>query len=105
MLVNSPMAHAALRRTTGLELYSSLDKEANAGRPKDASASAACSPGEACLKVSSAGLQRLVSQQRMSCVLVSSPSIALSDGIAPVSRRFAASHADTARSSGGVRLV
>src|SRR5512144_1872216 len=92
------MAHAALRRTVAFEFVSWLVSDSNAGCPIDARASAACSPGDECLKLSSAGLQRVPSQHLMSSVLASSPNMAISFGIASTAFFCAAAQAAWARS-------
>jgi hypothetical protein len=51
------------------------------------------------LNVCNAGPQLPVSQHLIGCVLLSSPSIAMSEGIAAVSPFLPAWHADLARSS------
>ena len=62
MFVSSPMAHAALRRTLEFESLSAFVNGSRAGVPIDARAIAASSPGDGCLKVSSAGLHLPLSQ-------------------------------------------
>ena len=81
MFVNSPTAHAALRRTLASPLSSDLDRVSTAASPIEASAIAACSPGEGCLKVSSAGLQLPLPQHLTGSTGASSPSIEASAGM------------------------
>src|SRR5215813_10656853 len=64
----------------------------------EASASAACSPGDGCLKLSSAGLQRVPHQHLMSSVFSSSPNNAIKFGISSIAFLWAAAHAACARS-------
>lgn len=99
MFVNSPIAQAAFRRTVAFAWVSCWESGSKAVRPKEASASAASSPGDGCLNVCNAGPQLPVSQHLIGCVLLSSPSIAMSEGIAAVSPFLPAWQADIARSS------
>jgi hypothetical protein len=72
----SPIAHAAFRRTLAFAWPSAAIKGSTAGCPIAAKAIAASSPGDACLKVASAGLQEPLSPQHFTgSMAASSPSI------------------------------
>src|SRR5262249_32625823 len=96
----SPIAQAAFLRTLGLELPKVVIRGSTEGWPKEANAMAACSPGEACLKVSSAGLQWPVSQQLKGLTGASSFSRLINDGIASTAPSLPSEQAATARNSG-----
>src|SRR5262249_50658265 len=96
----SPIAQAAFLRAMKFGLFRAAIKGSTAICPREANAIAACSPGDACFKVWSAGLQSPLSQHLNGRTGVSSFSKLINAGIALTAPNLPSEQAATARSAG-----